>query len=362
MTEMTMRERMLAVVQGRKHDRVPFVTYTDLGGPDEEVWAAIGRENMGLLQWCGVAALDTPNCRFEDEQFEQAGRQGIRRILHTPEGKLVEERLIQPTYGVAAAYKPFVREPEDYKPLLAYLRDATVRKHTDPLVQILDRLADDGLPHVAVLRTPFQKLWIEWVGIEDLCLHMVDIPGVMEEVFALLEAIQTEVFKVAAEAAGELPIPYIDVPDNITAPVIGERYFRRHCVPAYEELGALLDETGKDIPVFVHTDGDLKPLWGAIAESRVRGLDSMSPPPDNDTSVADAVRLWPEMRVCINFPSSVHLASPEKVYEHTMEILAQGGRTGRLQIQISENVPPGLWKRSYPQIVRAIRDFGAACR
>ena len=38
--------------------------------------------------------------------------------------------------------------------------------------------------------------------------------------------------------------------------------------------------------------------------------------------------------------------------------LQQAGHTGRLQIQISENVPPGGWRKSYPEIVRAIRDFG----
>jgi EAL domain-containing protein (putative c-di-GMP-specific phosphodiesterase class I) len=90
----------------------------------------------------------------------------------------------------------------------------------------------------------------------------------------------------------------------------------------------------------------------------VRGLDSFSPPPDNDTRVADAVRLWPEMRLWLNFPSSIHLASEERIYEVTREILEEGGHTGRLQIQISENVPPGVWRTSFPQIVRAIDDFG----
>jgi EAL domain-containing protein (putative c-di-GMP-specific phosphodiesterase class I) len=87
-------------------------------------------------------------------------------------------------------------------------------------------------------------------------------------------------------------------------------------------------------------------------------LDSMSPHPDNDTSVADAMRLWHDMRVCINYPSSVHLKEPKAIYDTTMEILEQGGHTGRLQIQISENMPPDAWRRSYPQIVKAINDYG----
>jgi len=107
-------------------------------------------------------------------------------------------------------------------------------------------------------------------------------------------------------------------------------------------------------------DGDLKPLWRLISESGVRGLDSLSPPPDNDTSVAQALAMWPEMRVGINFPSSVHVAPPDEIYRVTWQILEEGGRSGRLQIQVSENVPPGVWRSSFPAIIRAINDFAGS--
>jgi len=112
--------------------------------------------------------------------------------------------------------------------------------------------------------------------------------------------------------------------------------------------------------MFCHMDGDLKPLWGAIGESGLRGIDSFSPPPDNDTSAAEALAMWPDMRLFMNFPSSIHLAEPQRIYEVTMDILEQTRGTGRLQIQISENVPPGVWRTSYPEIVRAIRDFAGS--
>jgi len=153
-----------------------------------------------------------------------------------------------------------------------------------------------------------------------------------------------------------VPVPFVNFPDNITAPVIGEANFRRYCVPLYDEMAGMLEDKGT--PVFVHMDGDLKALWGAIGGSRVEGIDSLSPPPDNDTSVADAVAQWPEMRLLVNFPSSVHLASGQQVYEQAGTLLQEGGHTGRLQIQISENPPPGAWRVSYPEIVRAIMDYG----
>ena len=354
---MTMRERMLALVEGRPHDRVPFVQYTSLGALNDEVWAVIGRENMGILQWTSLHTIDTPKCRFDLEEFERDGRRGYRQTLHTPEGSLYEERLYEPTYWTTAAACHFVKEPEEYRVLMAYLRDVAVHKDLDTFLAAVQAVGEDGLPHAAVLRTPFQQLWIQWVNIQDLAIHLAENADLMEEVTALMGGVQRRVFEVVCEAVREVPVPYIDVPDNITAPIIGDVYFRAYCVPAYDQLAAMLEETGKDVPVFVHMDGGLKPLWEAIGESRVRGLDSMSPPPDNDTSVAAAMAMWPDMRVCVNFPSSVHLAEPAQIYEHAMRILEEGGRTGRLQIQISENVPPGVWRTSYPQIVKAIADF-----
>lgn len=356
MAKMTMRERMLALIQGKEHDRVPFVQYSGITGTsDQEVWSVIGRDNIGLLEWVVVYELNHPNCRYESEEFETDGHRGYRQKLHTPKGTLVDERLYA---AIAPAIrKHFIQERKDYEIFLSYLRDITVYKYTGAWIESYKRLGDDGLPHTSLVRTPFQQLWIQWVCIEDLAIHLVDYPDLMEEVFGEMFRVQRDVFRVACEVAKELPIPYYNFPDNLTAPIIGEHYFRKYCLTSYQEFADMLAENGLDIPISVHADGDLKPLWKAIGESPIKMLDSMSPPPDNDTSVADAINMWEDMRVCINYPSSVHLREPEVIYNTTMEILRQGGHTGRLQIQISENMPPNAWRKSYPQIVKAINDF-----
>jgi hypothetical protein len=217
-------------------------------------------------------------------------------------------------------------------------------------------VGDDGLPMAAVDRTPYQQLWIQWVSLEDLAWHMADYPDLVEECVQVMAGIQRRVYAAVCECLHRVPVPFVNVPDNITAPAIGPRYFEKYSVPLYRELADMLAD--RDIPVFVHMDGDLKPLWKLIGESGVRGLDSFSTPPDNDTSITDAVSMWPEMRLFANFPSSVHLAEPKTTYDQTIRMLTEAAGTGRLQIQVSENVPPGVWRTSYLQIVKAINDFG----
>jgi len=353
MPAMTMRQRMLNLVRGEEVDRVPFVTYSGCAAPDEEVWKLIGRDQMGLLRWTMPYRLERPNCPAVEEPIARDGLEGRRTTIETPRGTLVSERFFEPTYHTASISRHFVTEPDQYSALLAYFQDTVVVPDFEIVPQVRAELGDDGLALVRVDRTPYQQLWVQWVSIDDLVLHLADCPDRVEACVAALGDVQRRIFDVIDRVGAE----FVDFPDNITAPMIGERYFRRYCAPWYDELAGRL---GDDVPVYVHMDGDLKPLWEAIGQTRVRGLDSLSPPPDNDTSPGDVVSMWPEMRIWINFPSSIHLAPTEQVYATTMGFLEQAGHSGRFQIQISENVPPFAWRTSYPEIVRAIRDFGDA--
>jgi hypothetical protein len=351
MPKMTMRERMLALVQGHDHDRVPFVMYDGILLV-QDVAAHLGRERVGRLRWSAVHRVEHPNCQFESELYTVDGARWQRNTLHTPAGSIYEERAFEPAYETSSVRKHYVEEAEDYRVLWAYLEDGTVLEDYDRYHRDQAELGDAGLPLAAVERTPYQQLWVQWVGLDHLSYHLADCPDRVAHTMELLRERALEIFEVARRS----PAPFIDVPDNITAPTIGPQRFREYCVPLYDLLAEMLDARGA--PVFVHMDGDLKPLWQAIAESRVGGLDSFAPAPDNDTTVAQALALWPEKRLWVNFPSSVHLRPYDEVRAVAEEMLVAGGQSGRLQIQVSENVPYGVWRTSLPAIVDAIDTYG----
>ncbi len=350
MTAMTHRERILAFIQGREQDRVPFVQYSGIAAPNDVVWDRLGRNNVGILKWSSVHSVTRTDCGSDSKDFVRDGKPCQSTTIHTPAGSIFEEREFEPVYNSSSVRKHFVETPQDLDALIALLRRTTVHPAPERYHQDAQGCGDDGLPLVSVGRSPYQQLWVQWTGLENLAYLMADCPDQMAEVFDLLSG----QFRHIGECARQSDAPFVDIADNITAPAIGPAYFARYCAPLYRELVEMMGER----PVFVHMDGDLKPLWDEITRSGIRGLDSFSPPPDNDTSVADAVRLWPQMRLGVNFPSSVHLQDDAGVYEAAMQILHEGGHTGRLQIQISENVPRDSWARSYAAIVRAISDYG----
>lgn len=351
MTEMTMRQRILAVVQGKSLDRVPFVMYDGML-PNDEVRETVGRDRLGLMRWCKLYRVEHPHCRFESEVFYIAETKWQRNTLHTPAGSIYEERAFEAAYGSSSVRRHYIQEADDYDVFCAYLEDCVILENYDQYHSDQHDLGESGVPLVSTERTPYQQLWVRWTGLANLGYHMADCPDRVARTVELLSQRAEAIFEIMRHS----PAHFVDFPDNITAPAIGVKRFRQYCVPLYDRLADMLDDRG--VPIFVHMDGDLKPLWGAIAESRVGGIDSLAPAPDNDTSVAQAASMWPAMRLFVNFPSSVHLRPYEGVRAVAEEMLVAAGHTGRLQMQISENVPLGVWRTSLPAIADAIDAFG----
>jgi hypothetical protein len=357
MKPMTMRKRLLAVLQGRDLDRVPLIMYEDLMPIQyknirvrEQVRATFG-DRIGLLRWSAVHKLETPHCHFETQEYYIGEAHWERITLFTPAGTLYQERALEPVYNSGAIRKHYVVKPQDYEILWAYLDDGVILEDYARYNRDQFELGESGLPLPAVERSPYQQLWIEWVGLDQLALHIQDYPERVEKTIGKLNERAKKIFEIAYNS----PAPMIDFPDNITAPAIGLKRFIQYNVPLYNELANMLAD--RKALVFVHMDGDLKPLWGAIAESKVGGLDSFSPSPDNDTSVADAIRLWPDKRLFVNFPSSVHLRSYDEIRAEAESILEAGGHTRRLEIQFSENVPYDVWRTSFQAIADAVESF-----
>jgi hypothetical protein len=348
---MSMRERMLALIQGREMDRVPFVMY-DILVPPDQVFSHMGSGSIGLMRWCPIWRVEHPHCHFAVEERWEDGMRWQRTTLHTPAGTLDEVKAFESVHNSGSIRKHYVQEARDYEVLWFYLQDSVILDNYARFHQDQAELGENGFPLAHVERTPWQQLWVQWVGLEHLAYHVADYPDRVAHTIDLLEQRARRIFAIAYRS----PAPLIDFPDNITAPAIGPERFRRHALPLYDELAGMLAE--RNVPVFVHMDGRLKPLWNDIAGSQVGGLDSFTPRPDCDTTVAEAVGLWPDKRLWVHFPSSMQLHTPDEVRATAEAILAAGGHTGRMQLQISEDVPPHVWRTTFPIIAEAVERFG----
>ena len=365
------REKMIRTLREGYKDEALFVTYKDVIVPTADLWDHVGRENVGIITFGDAHKYVSHKCSIERNEIVENGWKGEFNVLKTPIGSLNEKKLHNPLLGSTAIREHYVKDIKDFEILQYYLNDLTVepnltrkpgesdsREHVMLTPSEAEALTgDDGLVMYVTDRTPFQQTWISWCELLDFAIYIAEEPDIVEPVLQRMGDLLLMAAEVAAEYARNNEVHLVSIPDNITAPVIGRANFEKYCLPYYEKIVAMFKPLG--IRVFVHIDGDFKPLWSLIGKSGIGGIDSFSPTPANDTSIEDAVGMWPDMVLIANFPSPIHLSDEDTIYKTAIHLLEEGHKHGRMWMGLTENVPPDRWRQSIPPIIRAIGDYNA---
>ncbi len=58
----------------------------------------------------------------------------------------------------------------------------------------------------------------------------------------------------------------------------------------------------------------------------------------------------------INYPSSLHLASPERIREATLRLVEEAATGTRFIVGITEDIPDPAWRTSLPAIAAALAE------
>jgi hypothetical protein len=101
-------------------------------------------------------------------------------------------------------------------------------------------------------------------------------------------------------------------------------------------------------------DGMLRQVADCIARTDLPVMEAFTPPPDGNLSVREARVAWPEKVLWLNFPSSVHMAPPEKIERVTRELVDEAGTCEGFAVGITENMPAHAALRSMQAIGRAL--------
>jgi len=349
---MTPRQRVLAALRNEETDRVPLTVYSGLLGSDDDVKALLG-DHVTLIIWASAHRTEFRKSTFRSEKSTEHGEELQRNYIETPVGTIHRNYRFDPTYHSTWAVDSYIRKPEDWDVLRFMFEDAVYTPDYEPWLQRKAQWGESGVQNTAVGRTPFQSLAYEYVGVQQLSLDYYDYPEKVQGVLDIMLERQNELDKIYAESPAEV----INFPDNITSIVVGRDRFQKYCMPRYRHMAKALEGTGKLL--VAHMDGMLKNLADLIADSPLTSLEAFTPTPDSDVSVAEARKLWPGKQLWINYPSSVHLFSPDVIQKQTRKILDEAAPVKGFLIGVTENVPPTVWRQSMATIDKAIGDFHA---
>jgi hypothetical protein len=75
-------------------------------------------------------------------------------------------------------------------------------------------------------------------------------------------------------------------------------------------------------------------------------------------SLEEALEAWPDKVIWINFPSSLHLASLERIREETRRYMELWRSTNRVIVGITEDVPAHRWQENFLAINEVINGRG----
>ncbi len=337
---MTLRENALAALRGEPVEHIPFTCYKGLMPEGAEAIP-----NLCTVMTASVATLSTPGVSTSSEEIAPGRR---RERMETPWGALTRIREVETGYGSGWTREHWIKRPEDYAILERVLREATITPYPDGHRNAREAVGDRGIVLVSIMRAPFQRLWIEYTGIERLCYDLADCPAAVEGVLDAMLEQSRRLARIAAASDAQL----IWLPDNITGEITGCGLFERLLAPYYRMVCDALLPAGKT--PCSHMDGFLGQISSAIDATDVAVIEAFTPPPDGNLSVAEAFAAWPEKRLSLNFPSSVHLSAPAEIKRVTRELVAQAdGRPGFV-MGITENIPASVGSRSLEAIGEAL--------
>lgn len=338
---MTLRDQVLTAVRGGSTDRVPFTCYEGLmpeGGRDIE--------NLALVTSASTVRVETPEVEITSRELSP----GIREsTMSTPWGTLTQIAHTETGYGSAWIREHWVKTPQDYAVLEKVVRSSVITPDPAPFRATCERLGDRGVVLAWMNRTPFQRLWIEYVGMEHLALHLVDCPGAVEGVLDAMLEQSRQILRLTAASEAEL----VWCPDNVTGEMTGPPLFRKYLLPYYREVCDVLLPAGKT--PCTHMDGMLRQIADVIAETDLPVMEAFTPPPDGNFSVREARERWPGKTLWLNFPSSVHLSPPDEIARVTESLVQEAGECRGFLMGITENIPASVGTRSLQAIARVLQ-------
>ena len=345
---MNVKERILTTMNWGIPDRVPLTVY-DWMVPRGLTERLLRESGVGLITRLPAHRVEHREVEIITREYWESGRPFIRRTIRTPVGEVWQTLEPDRAYGTSNwIHEHFIKEPDDYRVMECYFRDARYRDNYDIIRESQRRMGSDGIVLVRVAKSPIQEMLYQLMGLEQFSedYHM------RRDRFDSLHATMVERYAELYDLAAESPVEILQLGDNITSDVVGKERFRAYLMPEYAKLMKRLAGTGKKLAV--HMDGRLKSLKQDIADAEFDIVEALTPSPMGDVSVKEAREAWPNKALWINFTSSMHIEPPDVIERHTRQLLEEAGTNRGFAISVTEDAPVEALEKSLSVISRVL--------
>lgn len=310
---MNIRERILAVLDGQKPDKIPFFCFSGLI-PTGSFERKLRNNGMGLLLVTSPVTTEMPNISIT----KRKSKVGEEIIYHTPVGDLSTEiytntnRITAPDWPIRSSY--FVKDIKDYEPLIYMINDTVYSLDLKEFKLKDQEIGEDGILRTEILLPNSEAQFL--LGLEKWSYEQHDHPGEFLRLHDALSERSENLINILAEIEYDMVITVGDISDNI-----GPESYLKYAIPFYEKAFKQLRSKGKKCGI--HVDGSLlKRQKEVLVKIDPDFIEAYTPPPYSDLSLSEFRDVVGEnVTILINFPETIFYGGYEKTKNYTIELL-----------------------------------------
>jgi uroporphyrinogen-III decarboxylase len=273
---MTDRERLLAIMAGKRPDRIPWIPRLSIWYAAHKLrgtlparyegWALRDIErHLGMGNPARDGRIFRTELRGVEVETEEQGMERLTRYI-TPVGTVSIRERHSPELargGIATRQQRthLIQGPEDY-PAVEYILEHTAIVPTyDEYLAYEAEVGQDGVPLVSIGGDPMYRFLRELVGFNDAFYHLRDYPDLVDHLLGVLREQAATIQEVAVDSPAKLILHGEHFDSQMTPPYL----FAEHMVPYFRPFAERLHARGKVLSC--HADADTSLLLDLIVEA-----------------------------------------------------------------------------------------------
>ena len=282
---MTNRERILAALDRKETDRLPWSPLIDPYFINSLPKQGLNMEIIEAMRYIGNDIIERHVCgaqaHIQNVETRTEVEDGARRIYYeTPVGSIYREKKQTPTTEYVS--KHFIESVEDMK-ILQYIAEHTTYTPNDKAFKERDQyIGDSGIATVSLTPSPIQEMLQTLCGVENTVYLMADYPEEMDELLnAMHERDKRQCF-----ALCEYDTPVIFQYEDTSTTVMNRILLEDYEIPCINDYAKIFHDHGKKY--ITHMCGKLTGFKSEIGAADMDGVDSVCPPTTGDLCPWDA--------------------------------------------------------------------------
>jgi len=346
---MTHRERFLAVLEGKKTDKIPWV-------PRLDIWYNYHRNRNTLPYGYQGLSLKEIQHKIKAGKSARAGKiftkilenvdikeevigSELHRYMVTKVGTVREVLVKDPDFPESGYIRKehFIKTLDDYR-VMEYIERYTRYEPDYAAYTAYDeQIGDEGFPLCIIGDIPMNTIIRDWLGYERGYLELYDNEDAIASLNNVMLENMADMQKIVLESPARLFLHGMHFDTQMTPP----SFFKKYMIPYFQDFCTKLSYANKWLAI--HQDGDAALLLDLIQEARIPVVDCFATYPMVTCTLRDSIRTWKDSVVIWGGIPSILLCKAtvdDELFESYLSEFKELEPEARIIAAVSDNVMP----------------------